>query len=510
MRLIRFRSFTVAAGLFLFGIMNGYAQTTCPQPAHTIAVFFGNGIDTSRKSATRSLDRLYEEIGDTYNGLRVRYDLAYNKTSGKMLDLIQSAAQAEIQFSSDVMGWLNGIGVAPDWFAKWHESLLAEVSTVVAIEVVDHVQRYSDAILMGQKVMVVAHSQGNYYVNEAKKLLMQSLTATQLRSFAIFGVAVPANNVGGSSGPYLTNHRDIIQIVPGALSQNWALRRADGQLESQLHRVLAHSFVDTYMSTAYDIKPALLMGIKGQIEGETQPAPVCDTYRKTILSTVDGSYMMTCGQGTDAVHKPFVVSEWGITRPEGTVVNLQGPDTMVAVVQNIDSSIYLTAWNRSLDPALVDASANWAADGRFLNGHSNCSVGKDTPTSYIGHAVNATVAIMNKIQGYRAVIPGEWCSVNANGQWQDMPSPTLVWVEGTIVHLGKYAVDFSDNLSSESVQASLAHSSSPANYDPGFFIINTRLDGSSMALGYRRNQGLETLSNSSSSGDQIVCNMGLH
>jgi hypothetical protein len=56
-------------------------------------------------------------VGDLCRpSLTLRYDLFYKETGGKAIDLIQSADQAGVQFGSKVMGWLNYLGLAPDWF----------------------------------------------------------------------------------------------------------------------------------------------------------------------------------------------------------------------------------------------------------------------------------------------------------------------------------------------------------------------------------------------------------
>jgi len=95
-----------------------FAQQTCPVPDKTVVIFFGNGINTTNRSAQESLKTLQDELGDTYNGQTLRYDLAYNRTTNIGVDLAQSVAQAGAQFSSQIMGWFNNIGVAPNRFKQ--------------------------------------------------------------------------------------------------------------------------------------------------------------------------------------------------------------------------------------------------------------------------------------------------------------------------------------------------------------------------------------------------------
>jgi hypothetical protein len=224
--------------------------------------------------------------------MSVRYDLAYNQTDGAVADLWQSAQQAGIQWNSQVMSWLNSNGLAPDWFNQWFQKSMISKSSVVATEITQHVQAYSDAIFLGSKVLVVSHSQGNFYVNAAKKQLEQQLSAEQMRSFSIMGVAVPANNVGGESGPYYTNNRDPIYIlVPTALPSNWNLTLSDSNSTVTLPTMIAaHGFVETYMNPDFSVRDPLVFDIKGLINKLSAPTPVCDDYRKHMVRFFAGSY----------------------------------------------------------------------------------------------------------------------------------------------------------------------------------------------------------------------------
>jgi hypothetical protein len=298
MRLSTTRMKIIFSLLLLLTSLPGFAQQACSDTTKNIAIFFGNGIQTSQESAKKSLDAVKREFGLTYNGQTIRYNLAYNATSGMAADLGQSVLQAQIQWDSQISGWLNRLGVSPDWFTVWYQRFLLSATTVVASELTDHVDAYRNAILSGQKVVVVAHSQGNFYVNEAKKLLALELTTAEIKSFGIYSVANPANNVGGEGAPYLTNSNDIIQLVPGSLTPNWILRTASGTTIDSIGltsvSILAHLFNETYISPDYDVKPTLLGGIKAQLANTVQPIGNCDNYRKYFVGQFAGLYAGTC------------------------------------------------------------------------------------------------------------------------------------------------------------------------------------------------------------------------
>ena len=83
------------------------------------------------------------------------------------------------------------------------------------------VQNYKQSIKDGHGVIVIAHSQGNYYTNESYEQLPQWMK----QYFHMFGVATPANHVAGydagdTSAPYVLFHNDIINAIVTGLSSN--------------------------------------------------------------------------------------------------------------------------------------------------------------------------------------------------------------------------------------------------------------------------------------------------
>lgn len=212
-----------------------------------------------------------------------------------MDDLKQAAQQAGIQWTSDLANWLIRERRAPPWFNRWHRLQIERFTLGLLPEVDQHVDSYRHAIAQGQSVLVVAHSQGNFYANDARRLLQSQLSPEQLRRFAIHGVAVPANNVGGEPGPYLTNHRDFITVVPGALPANFTLRRgAGGASADDVGAIQAHLFNDTYLSDDFNVKQTLLQGLRAVLDRfQAEPPASCqDEVRAYILGLVGGSY--TC------------------------------------------------------------------------------------------------------------------------------------------------------------------------------------------------------------------------
>jgi hypothetical protein len=408
------------------------AQQTCAPPQETV-IFFGNGVNAEDYEAKESLKLLRTQLTDTYNGQKLSYDLAYNSTYTLWLDLPQSALQLGVQFDSSIAQWLSDTRLALKWFTDWYQTVLSYVPVVIANDVVKHVQSYKSAIAQGKKVLVVSHSQGNFYVNEAKKLLALELTPAQMQNFAIFGVAVPADNVGGAPGPYYTNHRDFIyQVVPGSLPANWTLKRADGSSADNLGALDAHFFNPTYLSLDYDIRPALLTGIQSQLsalQAATAGGSCNDAnnnYRKHFLSLVAGSYASAC-------NTPFVASDFTIDANAtfsalGQTVDASGVDAYVALTQSFATGgIYASAVYSPVGKPNQTAVVNWVQSGLYYLGglelpgvaRVSCAGNPIAPTqvaaSYIPNKLDITNDVLALLADKRRVFPKSTCVSNDPG-----------------------------------------------------------------------------------------------
>jgi hypothetical protein len=110
-------------------------------------------------------------------------------------------------------------------------------------DLIAQVKAYKDSIKLGHGVIVVAHSQGNYYTNEA----YEELDEWMKDYFHMFGVATPANHVAGysvddASAPYVLFHNDFINSIVTALPSNLHDPRHSG-----FPSVEAHDFYESYM-----------------------------------------------------------------------------------------------------------------------------------------------------------------------------------------------------------------------------------------------------------------------
>lgn len=260
-------------------------SSLCVATPSKIRIVHVNGIATSITQAYDNLSSLTDAVGSSYNGQVVSYSLAYNYTDTVIADLLQSAAQVGLQFTSQVMQWMSGESGIPAWLQTILTNAAQGAYPLVASEAQDHVDKFRDAVLEGNTVLIVAHSQGNLYANEAYQMLQTQNPALPIAtSVGVYSVATPANNVAGQPAPYTTNNRDFISLVPGALPANLTLTDTNTGLAvpalglGTYTLIAAHSFIKTYLSYNYNARNTILAGINQSLS----------SLQKPIASTADG------------------------------------------------------------------------------------------------------------------------------------------------------------------------------------------------------------------------------
>lgn len=503
----------------LFAWLNTtYAQTACPVPKQKAVIFFGNGIATSKEAAQRSLDRLHQEIGDSYNSQSLRYDLSYNQTDGIALDLAQSVMQAGAQWDSQIMGWLNALGVVPDWFANWYEHYALAATMTYVPELDEHAGKYRTAILFGQKVVVVSHSQGNFYVNEVKKLLTAQLTPEEMKSFSIFGVAVPANNVGGANGPYYTNHRDIILNVPTSMPYNWALHHANGAIADDVPRLDAHYFNQTYMSDDFDIKPALVIGIKGLLAAAPAPTPVCtDTYQRHMVSLFAGDYDCFAGVTPSKIGNASIGADASI-KVLGQTFDGAAPDVGLSMNRQIVNATgdplamsFTATKYTGLNSTTALSSGTWSTAGQF----QSLMIGGDQPAigcfaksgsgEFIKKPVNFGVEAASLMAGHHGTFPAKRCLTITNGAMSINSKPVAYYASENILTIGNADYDLDGaRLDEQFIVSDMYSNSLYSQFGDTFTFKTTYANGDFLTLDFERYRGARSFTYTTASSS-LTC-----
>jgi hypothetical protein len=251
------------------------SEASICDPANTV-VYFGNGIDTSILEAYHGIDvidnRLKANLTSTEFEL-LEFDVSYNETGGIILDLLEASIQDLQTDYSRFWRILGGIEIMPDWFADIMNELAASVDRIALVttdSLAVQVNDYQRKIDEGKKILLVAHSQGNFFGNQAYGVLSSS----DKLSFGIVSVANP-DNIVANGGPYSTLEEDkvimYVELVKNLLGL--PLPKPPNLTNSpiELADERGHSFIGAYMIEGSNSDQKITSDIIAAIAGLTKP-----------------------------------------------------------------------------------------------------------------------------------------------------------------------------------------------------------------------------------------------
>ena len=188
-----------------------YAQDVCSQKGYTVISI--NGIFTNDIEAKENKENLKKRLFSSYNKEPVIIDYIYNPTHWAGVgDLV------------DVVG----------------QGLFDKKSDYDLVEILDDASEK----VKTQKLLLVGHSQGNFYANSFYNKIVNKEGGVPKESIGVYGVATPDDYVAGG-GKYLTSDTDkVIATVVGRVKNimppntHIDLKKADGN---------GHSFSDVYL-----------------------------------------------------------------------------------------------------------------------------------------------------------------------------------------------------------------------------------------------------------------------
>ena len=189
--------------------------------------------------------------------------------------MLEVFEQKNGDFAKTFWRWMWDWTDAPDWFQNRMKAAMAlqDLTGLQGYELSDHVLRYEDQMDLDRSIVIVAHSQGNFFANNAS-LILQNDHYPASTHFRIVAVATPTAFVN-DDGPYFTLKSDgVIRLIPTALPPNMVN-------ESPKPGLFDHRFVKHYL--------------QGQPTGQK----IIDTVQSTIKSLAeetkkDESYNADC------------------------------------------------------------------------------------------------------------------------------------------------------------------------------------------------------------------------
>lgn len=208
--------------LSLGGVFSGVSEASfCNEKT---SVFFGNGMFTNERKANiykNAVENRMITAGDLDKD-QWEFDVSYNHNEGTF-SLFEVFRQKMGDQVTTFWRWLGNLSISPSWFRDATQELAASVDraeTVLDSDLRKHVQRYKQLLMEGNRVLVVAHSQGNFYANSAYANLASD-SRIPMNAFGIVAVGTPASQVAGG-GPYVTLENDLVInavrfLFPGTL-----------------------------------------------------------------------------------------------------------------------------------------------------------------------------------------------------------------------------------------------------------------------------------------------------
>jgi len=150
----------------------------CSTNGYTIATI--NGVLTAADGARDNMTALKDKFGVSYNDQEIDYQYLLNPTH------------------------LGGLG---DVFTSIYQKAF-ENEAVVDYDLIEMLNSASKKVKT-QKLLLVAHSQGNFYANSFYDVVTKQVGGVPAKSIAVYGVANPAVRVAGG-GKWLTSKTDKI------------------------------------------------------------------------------------------------------------------------------------------------------------------------------------------------------------------------------------------------------------------------------------------------------------
>lgn len=192
----------------------------CSKDDYTIATI--NGISTDESHAKDNLAALVKKFGYTANGQVIDYQYLLNA---------------------------NHIGGIKDLGDTW-EQKKNEDKIVLDYDLLEILNDASTKITT-QKLLIVAHSQGNFYANNFYDLVAGKPSDVLAGSVGVYGVASPANHVAGK-GRYILSDTDSVINGVAALFLHGSILTPNVHIEIKKGEdPTGHSFSEIYLGHAY-------------------------------------------------------------------------------------------------------------------------------------------------------------------------------------------------------------------------------------------------------------------
>lgn len=288
-------------------VSNAYKQeTSTSSTTEKRAIVYANGMFTSPTEAANNLNTVRRSF--QYTASTSEFRLAYNFSEDVLNQVAEVAAQHIKQQGNltDKQAWFQ---MAYKLLLPKVYNLLEDAETAIAsineasyvndVDLNSHInQHYLPLLNDDYKVVILSHSQGNFYANRAWNTIANMANGSELtNALGIVGVADVASYVAGN-GLHTTNSNDFIVNAVRLLSGPQPLA-ANVTHPITSKEPLGHGLSEIYLNDDLDAKH-----IKAKIQ-----ADVNTTFdRLEIVASCDDFYRETpnggSGSGLNTSHAP--------------------------------------------------------------------------------------------------------------------------------------------------------------------------------------------------------------
>lgn len=306
--------FVILTVIFCSFSLNASAVNLCIPKGYTVGFF--NGVWNTPRQAAQGLNALKSLMGTTYNTEPVQYEVFYNHSGSTVAatglqdvseTFIQRAAEIDASgelgrrfefFWESVSGkttyWDRLMGVFPNAISVFDQlkidiraKFVASVANFfsnppTAADYADHNTRLDALAVEKQKLMLIAHSQGNLFMNHAYDHILPALGVTGVQAAHI----APASST--LRGGYLL--ADIDLVINGLRAQGAGTVPAINlTLPISTSDLSGHTLIGTYLDPNRSGRAAVQLMVNNAMQQLVAPVTTGNTGAFTVTLTWDGA-----------------------------------------------------------------------------------------------------------------------------------------------------------------------------------------------------------------------------
>jgi hypothetical protein len=226
-------------------------------------IVFVNGLNNTLDDSLSMSLALKKDL--EAKGKKYVVDLAFNKTEGVFLDFLQAFSQKMVidnlsdfwKLIDNVDNLQNASLVTDEIYQKYINDFKKNEMNFPEIE--DHIKEYNKYLAKKSNVVLVPHSQGNFYANASLNLLFAHSTIARKHHFSV-GIATLSNKLLPNSS-YFTSSNDSLIVSIGVgdfISSSLSILPPNITIPYSDNDKIGHGFLTSYLREGQPSKDIIL------------------------------------------------------------------------------------------------------------------------------------------------------------------------------------------------------------------------------------------------------------